>query len=168
MVMDLESVFLLCAYLWSIIACQFSLTIIREYHKRKPLGMQTLLSEVTVIYANVFGVTNISMVPALCLADLFAPFPRSGNGNKLVKLNVDFYIFIDLAAQNFLFTFNTCFHCLNAQWALCGARLNCTSWFCSTVQQWLWFWQNTFPSFMDHSLHYLMREYCSEKWNFVW
>ena len=83
--MDLESILLICAYLISIIACQFSLIVIREYHKSKPLGMQTLLSEVTVIYTRVLGIANLVKSPTFCLVELFAPFPRLGDGNKILN-----------------------------------------------------------------------------------
>ncbi len=50
--MALEQMVIVLAYCLAGIANQFAMWIIRKYHENKPLGMQTTLTKVTVLYSN--------------------------------------------------------------------------------------------------------------------
>ena len=81
MEVNFESILFATSYFMSTVACQFSLFVIRKYHQNKPLGMQSLLGEVTVILTKVMALANIMKNATFVLTGLFAPFPRSGEKN---------------------------------------------------------------------------------------
>ena len=54
--------------------CQLALFIIRKHHLDKPIGMQTLLGKVVVIFLRVFSVTTQLLITTSCIALLYGPF----------------------------------------------------------------------------------------------
>ena len=95
--MDIEAILFASAYFLSTIACQFSLFVIRKYHQSKPLGMQTLLGEVIVIFSKVLALTDLLKNATFCITELFAPFPRIGDGNNHINICTEcfnFHVFI--------------------------------------------------------------------------
>ncbi len=54
--------------------CQWTLFVIRKYHQDKPLGMQTLLGKVIVIFLKVFAFAVGILSSSMILTELHGPF----------------------------------------------------------------------------------------------
>ena len=71
-----EDIIFVTFYVMLCLVCQFALLVIRKYHENKPLGFQTILSKVIVIFLKVFAVVDIAKIAIVCLAELLGPLPR--------------------------------------------------------------------------------------------
>ncbi len=70
-----KSSFLIC-YFAICLVNQFAMAVVREYHKNKPLGMQTLLDKVTIFFTKMFPTCLTLICLNVCFVELFAPLPR--------------------------------------------------------------------------------------------
>ncbi len=52
---DLNVIFYVTAYGVAIVVNQFAFFLIRKHHQNKPLGMETLLGQVTIFFTKVFA-----------------------------------------------------------------------------------------------------------------
>ena len=59
------------------LSSQLTMLVIREYHKNKPLGMQTILTKVTILVTKVFAAVISTIISNACIAELIGPFSRS-------------------------------------------------------------------------------------------
>ncbi len=76
MTLQTQDIIYLACYLVSFIACYFLLYVIAKYHENKPLGMQTLLGKVIVLFTKVLAFTTTFMNGTYCLIELYGPYPR--------------------------------------------------------------------------------------------
>ncbi len=74
--LNLELAIIILVYVLSYFSGNFAACIVRSYHLKKPLGMQTFLGQVIVLLVNVFIVQSFVLVGPILLIEI-APSPKS-------------------------------------------------------------------------------------------
>ncbi len=96
--LDLGDFLYVLSYLLGTLACNFLLMVIRRYHERKPLGMQTfngrMIASVTKVLAVIFSFLNCTF----CAIEIIGPFPQ------LVSLFWSFLLTMCAVCYNIGFT----------------------------------------------------------------
>ena len=86
-----EIAVLVGGYVVSVIAGVFAFYVIRKYHGNKPLGMQTLLGQVTILTTKIFTAQDILKVTSLCVVEIVGKFQ---DVFAMIWLTVEYYVMI--------------------------------------------------------------------------
>ena len=88
---SVETILYMIGVASSCFLCLLAMSVVRQYNISKPMGMQTLLGKVTVIFTYAATVCDIVKMSALCVTHMFSPMPKYV---AMVMVVIEYYLIV--------------------------------------------------------------------------
>ncbi len=108
--MDISNIVIVSAYCINVIINQFAMWIIRKYHESKPLGMQTILTKVTVFLTKVTAWCVTFSIFNFCSSEIFGPFSSTVSSVIVVVTYISAMTFFSTVASSLIIRYCLIYH----------------------------------------------------------